>query len=215
MINIVLAEDHKIVRQGLTSLLNKEKDFEVVAEASDGRKTVDLVVEFEPDILVLDWMLPGLNGLEVLRRVKSTGLQTVVVILSMHADESYVRSAFKEGAKGYVLKESSAAHLVEAVRTALSGKTYLCPPISEAMMADYSERIDTGKLDPYQTLTSREREILQLVAEGFTSQQIANELKISPRTVETHRANVMQKLKLDSVSDLTRYALRKGLIPLE
>lgn len=215
MIKIVLAEDHQLVRQGLKALLNAEAGFEVVAEASDGREAIDLTKELEPDVLVLDWMLPILSGLEVTRRVKAADVSTIIIVLSMHTDEGYIRTALKEGARGYVLKESSAANLVKAINECMQGRIYLGPPLSEDSLEQYELRIETGNLDPYQTLTDREREVLQLVAEGWTSQKIANELDISPRTVESHRASFMDKLKLDSTAEVTRYALRKGLMPLE
>ena len=214
MIDIVLAEDHQVVRQGLKALLEGQPDIKVVGEASDGQQAIKLVLKLQPQVLILDWMLPGLSGLEVTRRLRAAGASTEIIVLSMHTDESYVRSALKEGAKGYVLKDSSASHLVAAIRACVNGERYLSPPISQLGLQMYSERIETGKLDPYQSLTDREREIFQLVAEGWTSKEIADKLAISPRTVETHRANFMEKLQLSSTADVTRFALRKGIISL-
>ncbi|MFP3853565.1 MAG: response regulator [Anaerolineales bacterium] len=215
MIKIVLAEDHNVVRQGLEALLAREPDFHVAAQASDGRGAIEAVQQEKPDVLILDWMLPKLSGLEVLRRVSAMEYKAKVIVLSMHADESYVLEAFRHGAVGYVMKDASARHLVQAIHTCLEGERYLCPPLSERLLEEYQEKISTDQLEPYEILTEREREVLQLVAEGNTNNEIAEMLSISARTVESHRANLMRKLNLDSTADVTKYALRRGLISLE
>jgi DNA-binding NarL/FixJ family response regulator len=215
MIRIVLAEDHNVVRQGLKALLDGESDFNIVAETATAGEAVEAVKQFEPDVLVLDWMLPHLSGLEVTRRVSETMPNTHILILSMYADESYVIQALKHGASGYVLKESTGSELIKAIRTCVEGRRFLSPPFSMERLDRYSQKVETGKLDPYQALTNREREVLQRVAEGQTSQEIAEALAISPRTVESHRANMMRKLDLKSSQEVTHYALRKGLISVE
>lgn len=211
-VTILLADDHHVVRQGLRSLLEGQPDFRVIGEASDGLETVRAVEKLRPDVLVLDLMMPGLNGLEVTRQVSG---QTRVVILSMHASEAYVLEALQNGAYGYVLKDSTAADLVQAVRAAAEGQKFLSRPFSELAIAAYIQKVQSTPLDPYQTLTTREREVLQLMADGLTSAEMSQRLSISPRTVEIHRANVMRKLSLHSQTDLIRYALRKGILSME
>lgn len=212
---IVLADDHHIVRQGLRSLLEAEPDFSVVGETGDGLETAQLVERLQPHVLVLDLMMPGLSGLEVTRRVSRRSPQTRIVILSMHADEAHVLEALRVGAAAYVLKESTAAELVRAVREAAAGRRYLSPPLSERAIEAYVQKAESTALDPYERLTAREREVLHLVAEGHTNTQIADRLFISRRTVETHRANLMRKLDLQSQTDLISYALRRGILPME
>lgn len=215
MTTIALADDHPIVRQGLRALLQAEPDFRVVGEAGDGLETVELVERLQPDVLVVDVMMPGVSGLEVARQVQQRSPETRVVILSMHANEAYVLEAMRHGAAGYVLKDSTATDLVEAVRRVMAGRRYLSPPLSERAIDAYLQKSEEAQLDPYETLTSREREVLHLAAEGHTNAEIAERLSISPRTVETHRANMMRKLDLRSHADLIRYALRRGIIPLD
>jgi len=212
---IVLADDHNVVRQGLRALLETEPDFRIVGEAGDGPEAVHLVERLQPDVLVLDLMLPGLSGLEVTRLVRQGSSQTRVLILSMYADEAYVLRALKNGAAGYVLKDSSAADLVQAVREVAGGRRYLSPPLSERAIERYAQRAEGVTEDSYELLTTREREVLHLAAEGHTSAEIAARLGISPRTAETHRANLMRKLGLESQTDLVRYALRRGIVPME
>lgn len=214
-ISIVLADDHHVVRQGVRALLEAEADLRIVGEAGDGLETVQLVERLRPNILVLDLMMPGLNGLEVTRQVRLRSPQTRVVVLSMYADEAYVLEAMRNGAVGYVLKDASVAELVKAVREAALGRRYLSPPLSERAIEAYIQKAQESMLDPYETLTTREREILQLSAEGYTNGEIAERLSISPRTAETHRSNLMRKLGLRTQADLIRYALRKGILPLD
>jgi len=213
--SILLADDHPIVRHGLRALLEAEPDFHIVGETDDGLETVRSVERLQPDVLVLDLMIPSLNGLEVTRQVCRRVPKTRVIILSMHANEAYVLKALCNGAMGYVLKEASTTELVRAVREVVAGRRYLSPPLSERAIEAYIQKASEGALDPYETLTAREREVLHLVAEGYTNAEIAARLSISPRTVEVHRANMMRKLGLRSQTDLIRYAFRRGILPLE
>jgi two-component system response regulator NreC len=215
-IRILLADDHQVVREGFRALLEAEPDFEIVAETGDGLEAVRLAEHQKPHVLVVDLMMPGLNGLEVARQITQRLPRTHIVILSMHANEAYVLEALKNGACAYVLKDASAAELVRAVREANVGRRYLSPPLSEPAIDNYIQRTrNSDSLDLYDTLTNREREVLQLGAEGHTNAEIAGRLFISPRTVETHRANVMHKLGLRSQTELVRYALQRGIMPIE
>ena len=215
MTTIVLADDHHVVRQGLRALLEAESDFNVVGEAGDGLEALQMVELLKPNVLVLDLMMPGLNGLEVTRQTIKHTSQTRVVILSMYANEAYVLEALGNGASAYVVKDSSSADLVLAVREVALGRRYLSPPLSDRAIEVYQEKAKAATLDQYETLTTREREVLQLTAEGHTSAEIAGRLGISSRTAETHRSNLMHKLDLHTQADLIRYALRRGIIPME
>lgn len=215
MTTIVLADDHHVVRQGLRSLLEAEPDFSVIGETADGLEATQLVERLQPDVLVLDLMMPGLNGLAVTRQVSQRLLRTHVVILSMHPNEAYVLEALRAGAAAYVLKESTSAELVRAVREAVAGRRYLSSPLSERAIEAYMQKAESAALDPYETLTAREREVLHLVAEGHANAETADRLFISRRTVETHRANLMRKLGLRTQTDLIRYALQRGILPME
>lgn len=212
---ILLVDDHHVVRQGLRVLLEAEPDFSVVGEAADGLEVAKLVERLKPNVLVLDLMMPSLNGLEVTRHVRQRFTQTRVVILSMYANEAYVLQALRNGADGYVVKDATATELVRAVREAAAGRRYLSPPLSERAIEAYVEKTQTGTLDLYERLTTREREVLQLAAEGSSNPQIAARLVISPRTAETHRANLMRKLGLNNQTDLIRYAMQRGILPTE
>lgn len=214
-IRIVLADDHHVVREGLRALLETEPDFSIVGEAADGLATVDLVERLKPDVLVTDLMMPALSGLEVARQVALRSPTTRVVILSMYANEPYVLEALRNGAAGYVLKDSTGADLVRAVRQVLTGDRYLSPPLSARAIEAYVQKAEAGSLDIYETLTTREREILHLAAQGCSNAEVATRLSISPRTAETHRANMMRKLGLRTQADLIRYALRRGILPPE
>lgn len=214
-VSILLADDHTILRQGLRALLSAEPDFNIVGEASDGLEAIKLAERLKPDVLVLDLMMPGLNGLEVTRQIRQRFPKTRVVILSMHAKEAYVLEALKNGANAYVLKDSQAMELVRAVREVISGRRYLSPPLSERAIEAYVQKTQANNLDVYDTLTGREREVLQLAAEGNSNAEIGAKLSISPRTVEIHRANMMRKLNLHSQTDLIRFALQRGILPME
>jgi DNA-binding NarL/FixJ family response regulator len=216
MTSIVLADDHTVVRAGLRALLEGgQSGFHVVGEAADGLEAVQLVERQKPDVLVVDVMMPGLNGIEVTRQVRQRVPQTRVVVLSMHASEPYVLEALRHGASGYVLKDASSEQLVQAVREVAEGRPYLSPPLSERAIAAYVERAQPAALDPYELLTTREREVLQLAAEGLSNTEIAQRLTLSPRTVEMHRGNLMRKLDLQSQTDLVRFAIRHGIISAE
>ncbi len=208
MIKIVLADDHPIVRQGLRAVFDAEADLAVVGEANDGLEAVKLVERLTPDVLVLDLMMPGLNGLEVARQVSQRSPKTRIVFLSVSAAEPHVLEALRHGAAAYVLKGSNVPDLVWAVREAAAGRHYLSPPLSERAIETYRARARTTSLDIYETLTKREREVLQLAAEGHTNAEIAARISVSPRTVETHRSHLMRKLGLHSHTDMIRYALR-------
>ncbi len=212
---ILLADDHAIVRQGLRVLLEAEPDFTIVGEAGDGLEALRLLEKLQPAVLVVDVIMPALNGLEVTRQVSRRFPQTRVVVLSMHANEAYVLEAFRNGAIGYVLKCSTIADLVKAIREAIAGRRYLSPPLSDQQIESYAQKARSTQLDRFETLTAREREVLQMVAEGCTSAAIAHRLFVSPRTVEVHRAHLMRKLELHTQTDLIRYAIARGILPAE
>jgi two-component system response regulator NreC len=213
MTTLVLAEDHHIVRQGIRSLLEAEGDFKVIGEVADGLDAVRMVGRLHPDVLVLDLMLESLNGLEVARQVATQSPKTAIIILSMYNNEAYVLEALRAGAKGYVLKDATAAELVKAVREAVIGRHYLSTSLSERIIENYIEKSKETYLDPYETLTTREREVLHLAAQSRTNAEIAKRLFISRRTVEVHRASVMHKLGLRSQAQLIRYAIKRGILP--
>lgn len=212
---IFLADDHQIVRQGLRVLLEAEPDFSIVGEAADGLEASLLVEQLKPDVLILDLAIPGLNGLDVTKKVKQNTPRTLVIILSMHSNEGYVLQAFKNGAVAYVIKKSNVDELLLAVREAIAGRHYISPPISERAIEAYLEKSISSSQDEIEKLTDRERVVMQLIAEGYTRTQIAAKLSISPRTVEMHRSNLMRKLSLSTQTDLIRYALRLGILPLD
>lgn len=214
-LTIVLADDHHVVRQGLRTLLEAELGCTVVGEAAEGLTAIEIVERLKPDVLIVDMMMPGLNGLEVTRRVVQRAPATRIVVLSMHADEPYVREALRAGAVAYVLKESRASEFVEAVRAAASGKRYLSPVLSERAIEAYIQQPDQQPNDLYETLTERERDVLYLSAQGHSAPEIAERLSLSTRTVETYRASMMRKLGLQNQTALIRYALRRRIIKIE
>jgi two-component system response regulator NreC len=212
-IRILLADDHTIIRSGLKLLLEQQEDFKVVAEASDGREAVQQISKVHPDVAILDIGMPQLNGIEATRQIVSESPQTRVMILSMHADEGYVLRALKAGARAYILKNSAEADLIRAVRSVAEGKSFFSPVISKMLLEDYVRQVrDKSLEDSYDLLTPREREILQLLAEGKTNKEVAIILSLSPHTVETHRGNILQKLNLHGTPELILYAVRKGII---
>ena len=211
MTTVVLADDHNLVREGLKHLLRDGHALKLVGEACDGLQALEMVEKLRPSVLLLDLMLPRLHGLEVIRRVRKTSA-TKIIVVSMYSDEPYVIEAFRNGAMGYVLKESTSAELLQAIHAVEAGNRYLSPSLSELAIHSYLKKVDGIASDIYHTLTARERVVLQLAAEGRSTAQIARELFISPRTVETHRANVMKKLALRSQTDLVRFAIRKKII---
>lgn len=212
-IRILLADDHHILRDGLRLLLERQPGFEVIAEAADGREAVRLAQELCPDIAIVDIAMPGLNGIEATRCIRETCEGTAVIILSMHHDESYVLRALRAGARGYLLKDSLKADLLAAIRAVVQGHSHFSPKVSQLLQEDYfREMSDKQKEDSFELLTAREREILQLAAEGKSNKEIANVLGLSMYTVDTHRSHILQKLNLHSVPELILYAVRKGII---
>ena len=211
--NIVLVDDHQVVRDGLRSMLQAQDDFKLVGESEDGSDAIRKVQQLRPDVLVLDLVLRGVQGLEVLRQVHKESPRTRVVVLSMHSDLAYVREALHNGAAAYVLKSAPSSEVVKAIREAMSGNRYLAPPLSEDEVEVYDRQLGSGRVDLYETLTTREREVCQLAAQGFTNNEIADRLFIGRRTVETHRASMMHKLSLKNQAELVQFAMRRGLVP--
>jgi two-component system response regulator NreC len=212
-IRIVLADDHTILRRGLRLVLERELDFAVVGEANNGREAIDLVIRDNPDVVVLDIGMPLLNGIEAARRIHEERLKTAIVILSMHSDEGYILKALRAGARGYLLKDSAETDLIQAIRAVCAGKAFFSPSVSRVLADDYVRQLQQqGVEDPFELLTSRERELLQLIGELKSTKDIANLLGVSPYTVDTHRANLMQKLNVHSIPELILCAMRKGLI---
>jgi DNA-binding NarL/FixJ family response regulator len=212
MTTIILADDHPFVRQGLRAMLAAEKDFRLLGETGDGLEAARMVEKLQPQVLIVDLMMPGLNGLEVTRQVSQSGSRTRVVVLSMWADDQYVIEALRNGALGYVLKDAPAEELAAAVREACAGRRYLSAHFAGREFDLFSRADAEVPSDLYETLTGREREVLQLTAEGLSSTHIAERLFISARTVETHRVNLMRKLGLHNQAEIIRYAVRRGII---
>ncbi|HAD80930.1 MAG: DNA-binding response regulator [Candidatus Edwardsbacteria bacterium RIFOXYD12_FULL_50_11] len=213
-LKIIIADDHKIVREGLKTLLEKQSGIKVVAETSDGLAVVKLAQEHLPDLVIMDITMPGLNGIGATRRVKEICPAAKIMILSMHADRRYVMEALKAGAMGYLLKDSAFEELIQAIKSIVKGKIYLSSDITDVLVRDYL--INERDADPsvYSLLSAREREVLQLLAEGKSTRQTADKLSISVKTVETHRQQLMQKLNLRGIAELTKYAVREGLTTL-
>lgn len=213
MVQIILADDHAVMRRGLRLLLEQQEDFQVVGEAGNGREAVIMAESLTPDVAVLDITMPNLNGIEAAHQISAKHLGVAIVVLSMHADEGYVLRALKAGARGYLLKESTERDLVQAIRSVIDGKAFFSPIVSRLLVEDYVRQMQAKDLDDsYDLLSPREREILQLVAEGRTNKDIAAMLNLSLYTVETHRSNILEKLNLHSVPELILYAVRKGVI---
>jgi len=213
MVRILLADDHTVMRAGLRLLLERHEDFEVVGEASDGRQAVDIATELRPAVVVMDIAMPQLNGVEAARQILNRDPETAIVMLSMHSDESYVLRSLKAGARAYLLKDSAEADLVSAIQAIIEGKSFFSPGVRALLKEDYIHRLAKfGADDTYELLTAREREVLQLVAEGRSNKEVAALLNLSLYTVETHRTHILQKLNLHSVPDLILYAVRKGII---
>jgi DNA-binding NarL/FixJ family response regulator len=212
-IRVLLADDHAIVRSGLRLLLERERDFEVVGEAVDGREAVDWMERAEADVAVMDVGMPGLNGIEATAQITRKHPEVAIVMLSMHSDESYVLRCLRAGARGYVLKEAAETELIEAIRAVQAGKSFFSPKVRGMLQEEHVERIRReGGVDSYDLLTEREREILQLIGEGNSNKDIANRLRLSVFTVETHRKRILEKLNLHGTADVILYAVRKGII---
>lgn len=213
---VLLVEDHIVVRQGIKALLSDEPDIQIVGEADNGREALALVDTLQPNVVLMDISMPGMNGIEATRQVRQRHPEVKVVVLSMHANEEYVFQVLRAGASGYVLKQSDSSEVLTAIRAALAGGSFLSPPISQAVINDYVQRAESrGRGDDLDLLTSREREVLQLLAEGLSNREIAEQLSISIKTVETHRGNMMNKLGVSSKTELVKYALRKGWATLD
>ena len=212
-LRLLLGDDHTLMRHGLRKILEERQDWEVVAEAGDGRSAVQQALDLEPDVAVLDIGMPLLNGIEATRQITRRKPNVRVLILSMYADEAYVTQAVTAGASGYVLKDSAGADLVGAIAAVAAGKSFFSPPVARVLLDDYTRRLtEKGITDRYDSLSEREREIFQLVAEGHSTKEIAAILSVSPTTVETHRAHIMQKLDVHNTAELVLYAVRRGVI---
>jgi two-component system, NarL family, response regulator NreC len=212
-LRIVLADDHTLVRHGLRKVLQDQSDWEVVGEANDGREAVRLVQELKPDVAILDIAMPRLNGIEATRQIARRFPDVHVLVLSMHADEPYVTQVLRAGASGYLLKDSADTDLIRAVAAVSQKKSFFSPAVAKVMLDDYVRQLaDRGITDRYDTLTEREREVFQLIAEGKSNKDVADLLNLSPNTVETHRAHIMDKLDVHNAAEIVLYAVRKGVI---
>ncbi len=213
---VLLVEDHTIVRKGLRSLLESEADIRVVGEAENGREAIEKVDELRPDVVVMDIGMPGLNGLEATRQIKKRFSDVQVLILTVHTGEEYILQILRAGASGYLVKQAAPAELISAIQAVHRGQAFLSPSISKKVLEDYVQRAEaTARGDSLERLTDREREVLQLIAEAYSTREIAEQLHISIKTAETHRAHLMEKLGLHSTAELTRYAIRKGVVTLD
>lgn len=212
---ILLADDHGILREGLRALLQKQPDFEVVAEADDGRAAVKLAKELQPDVVIIDIAMPNLNGIEATRKILADLPETKVLALSMHSDKRFVTGILREGASGYLLKDSAFEELSLAIQTVCGGRKYLSPGIAGIVVEDVIQQAPQSGAPRPTLLTHREREVLQLLAEGKATKEIAPQLNVSVKTIETHRKNIMDKLKIRNIAELTKYAIREGLTSLD
>ena len=214
-LRILLADDHRIMREGLRSLLEKQPGMEVIAEAENGRTTVQLSRELKPDVVVMDIAMPDLNGIEATRQILAESPDVKVTALSMLSDTKFVREMLSAGASGYLLKDSAFEELGKALRTVINNQTYLSPKIASLVVKDYLGNIASKDSSASPVLTNREREVLQLLAEGKNAKQIASSLYVSVKTIETHRKKIMDKLGMNSIAELTKYAIREGLTSLD
>ena len=213
-IRIILAEDHKITREGLTNMLNDQHDMKVVGEAENGREAVRLTQELSPDLVIMDVTMPDLNGIDATRIITSGSTNTKVIALSMYSDKQFVQGMIQAGASGYLLKDCAFGELVNAIRAITDGNTYLSPGIAGIIVQDYLKKLSSDRSSAASALTNREREVLQLIAEGKGTRAIASDLNVSVKTIETHRRQIMEKLGIFSVAELTKYAIREGLTSL-
>jgi two-component system response regulator NreC len=209
-IKIILADDHTMLRHGLSRSLEQEQDIEIVGQATNGHSTIELVKELLPDVVIMDIGMPDLNGIEATRRITNDYPNVKIVGLSMYSSDKYVREMFRAGASGYLLKNCTFEELTEAIRTVVNGKTYISPSISDMVVKEYASK-PTDEKSVFSVLTQREREVLQLFAEGKTTKQVGRSLHISPKTVEAHRLRIMDKLDIDNIAQLTKYAIQEGL----
>ncbi len=212
-IRVIVADDHTLVREGVRMILAKESDLEVVGEASDGQQALGLVENLKPDVVIMDISMPGMGGIEATQRLRERHPKVAVLALTMHEEETYVFRLLRAGASGYVLKRAAAQDLVQAVRAAARGESFLYPSVARKVLEDYLKRVEAGEgRERFDGLTEREKEILTLIAQGSSNQQIAQQLFVSIKTVQTHRAHILEKLNLHDRTELVRYAIRKGLI---
>ncbi|HUV65694.1 MAG TPA: response regulator transcription factor [Sedimentisphaerales bacterium] len=214
-VKVLLVDDHAIIREGLRSLLEKQPDLEVVADADDGRRAIELVRELSPDVVIMDVTMPRLGGIEATRQITGDFPAVKVIALSIHSRRRFVADMLSAGAAGYILKECLFDELVQAIHAVSEGGRYLSPRITDVVVDDYVKRLSSGDESPLRSLTGREREVLQLVAEGKSTKQIALELHVSNKTIEANRRQIMEKLDMHSVAELTKYAVREGLTSLE
>jgi DNA-binding NarL/FixJ family response regulator len=214
-IKVLLVDDHAIIREGLRSLLEKQPEMEVIADTDDGRKAIELVRELLPDIVIMDITMPGLNGIEATRQITAEFPDVKVIALSIHSKRRYVADMLSAGATGYILKECLFDELVQAIKAVAAGGRYLSPRITDVVVSDYLKRLSVSADSPFEALKTREREVLQLVAEGKSTKQIALELHVSTKTIEANRRQIMEKLNIHNVAELTKYAVREGLTTLE
>jgi DNA-binding NarL/FixJ family response regulator len=210
-IKIILADDHAMLRHGLSKSLQNEKDMEVIAQAKDGRTTVELAKELSPNIVIMDIGMPDLNGIEATRQIVKENPKVKIIALSMHSSKNFIIEMFKAGASGYLLKDCEFDELVNAIRLVMNNKTYISPAISDVVVDNYMRQPDNAKDSAFSILSQREREVLQLLTEGKATKQIGKRLHISAKTVEVHRLNLMNKLKIDNIAQLTKYAVQEGL----
>ena len=210
---LLLVDDHRMVRQGLRKIIESREDWQVVAEAGDGREAIALAEQHSPDVAVIDISMPRLNGIEAVREMTRRAPLTRVLVLSMHDDEAYVTQVLRAGAAGYILKDSAETDLVQAITAVSEWKAFFSPPIARVMLDDYVRQLASkGIVDRYDSLTEREREVFQLIAEGKTNKEIASVLFVSPSTIDTHRAHIMEKLEVHSAAEIVLYAVRRGVI---
>jgi DNA-binding NarL/FixJ family response regulator len=210
-IKVLLADDHQILREGLRAMLEKEFNMEVLGEAANGREALRLIREKTPDVIVMDITMPGLNGIEATRQIRNEFPQIKVVALSMHDDKRFVLNMLKAGASAYLLKDGGFKEVVKAINAVMANKTYLSPDITDVVLTDYLKNLELQEVSVFALLSPREREVLQLIAEGKTTLQIADIMHVSVKTIETHRSHIMQKLQISSIAELTKYAIREGL----
>ncbi len=213
-IKVIIADDHRIMLDGLKMLLQQQKNIEVIGEAENGRSAVELALKLKPEVVIMDIDMPDMNGIVATRNILDREPDIRVLTLSMHSDKRFVSKALREGVSGYMLKECASAELVEAINTVVSGKTYLSPQIADVVISDYRKQLVDKEYSADSVLTKKEREILQLFAEGKTTKEIAYMLNVSVKTVETHRSRIMEKLDIHSIAELTKFAIREGLTSL-
>jgi DNA-binding NarL/FixJ family response regulator len=214
-IGVLLVDDHAIIREGLRSLLKKQPEMEVIADTDDGRRAIELVRELLPNIVIMDISMPGLNGIEATRQIIAEFPDVKVIALSIHSKRRFVADMLSAGATGYILKECLFDELVHAIKAVAAGGRYLSPKITDVVVSDYVKRLSATTESPFEALKTREREVLQLVAEGKSTKQIALDLHVSTKTIEANRRQIMEKLNIHSVAELTKYAVREGLTALE